>query len=413
MLADLSLLTERRFALLFSARTVSMLGTAMAPVALAFAVLDLPGASVTTLGLVLGAQVVAEVLFFLIGGVVADRFPRHRVMVGAELVAGLSFGVLALLFLTGSARLPVVMALAAVNGIGTALFWPALLGIVPQVVPVERLQPANGLLRLSINGARIVGLAVGGGLVAVVGPGWALAADAATFMVSAALLAGIRVPATRGVTGGTLLADLRGGWGEFVSRQWVWVVVLQFSLVNAAVMAGLGVFGPVVAQRELGGAAAWSTVLTAKALGTVLGVLVALRVRPGRPILVAVLVTFPVATPLLLLSGPAPLWVLAVAAFGVGVCYDVFGVLWETALQREVPAEALSRVGSYDMLGSLLLGPLAMLVAGPVAGVVGVRAALLWCAALVAVPTALALLSPQVRQLRSPATGTAHTAPSA
>ncbi len=410
---DLRLLTDRRFALLFSARTVSILGTAISPVALAFAVLDLPGASATTLSLVLAAQSVPEVLFLLLGGVVADRFPRYRVMVGAELAAGVSFAVLAALFLLDAAHVPVVMALAAVNGVATAMFFPALTGIVPQVVPQERLQGANGLLRLSMNGSRILGLAVAGALVAVFGTAWALAIDAMSFLISAALLAGVRVPNTRVDMGTSLLGDLRHGWHEFSSRQWLWVIVIQFSILNAAMTAALGVLGPVIAKRDLGGAPAWSAILAAEAIGMVAGVLLAIRIRPSRPMLVATLVMFGTAPPVMLLSLGAPVLIVAASALVAGACIDIFTVLWETALQQHIPPDALSRVGSYDAIGSFMMMPVGLLAAGPAAGLIGVEAALWGCAALIVVPTGLALLSPQLRQLRSGAPAPAEPVPTA
>ncbi len=396
---DLRLLRERRFALLFAARTTSVLGSAIGPVALAFAVLDLPDATATTLGLVLAAEAVPAVLFMLIGGVVADRFPRYRVMVSADVAAGLSFAALAALFLTDQAHLGPVMALAACHGIAQAMFYPALTGIVPQVVPPDRLQPANGLLRLSMNGSRILGLAIGGGLVATIGPGWALAVDAASFLVSALMLAGVRVANTRSESGTTMLADLRHGWREFVGRQWIWVIVLQFALVNAAANAGLGVLGPVLAKRDLGGAPAWSLILAAEAAGMVLGVLVAIRFRPKRPMLAATVAMFPTAAPFALLGMHAHVLIVASAAFIAGICIDIFAVLWDTALQQHIPPDALSRVSSYDAVGSFMFGPLGLLAAGPLAGLIGLEEALWGCAALIVLPTALALLSPSVRQL--------------
>lgn len=395
----LKLLGDRRFALLFTARTISVLGNAISPVALAFAVLDLPGATATTLGLVLAARSVPEVLFLLIGGVIADRFPRYQVLMAAELMAGVSFALLATLFLTDNALVPVVMALSAIHGVATAHFLPALVGIVPQVVPTEKLQAANGLLRLTTNSARILGLAIAGALVAVIGAGWALAVDAATFLISAVLLAGVRVATTRTEAGSNLLGDLRHGWHEFSSRQWLWVVVLQFSVLNAAWVAGVGVFGPVIAKRDLGGAPAWSAILAAEAVGMVVGVLVVMRMRPSRPMLVATLSNFGLALPFLLLGLGAPLAVIVAAALLTGVCFDIFGVLWETALQQHVPTEALSRVSSYDALGSFAMGPIGLLLAGPAAGLFGLEAALWGCAALIVVPTALALLSPELRRL--------------
>ncbi|MQA26630.1 MAG: MFS transporter [Micromonosporaceae bacterium] len=399
MLGDLRLLRDRRFALLFSARSISVIGTVMAPVALAFAVLDLPGATPTTLGLVLASYGLALVLFVLLGGVFADRFPRYRVLIGSELLAALTGLTLATLFLTGTAPLPVLMVVVFLHGVAGAMFYPAFAGIIPQVVPNEQLPAANGLLRLTFNGARITGLAFAGALITAVGPGWALAADAATYLISAALLAGVRVPKTKAGSGASMLADLREGWQEFASRQWIWVIVLQFSIVNAAFAAGFGVYGPVIAKQDLGGAAGWSAVLVAQAAGMFLGVLVAMRIRPRRPMLIATLAVFPYAVPVLLLGTDVPLAVLITAAFLAGVSVDIFSVLWDTTLQRHVPGEALSRVSAYDMLGSFMVGPLGMLLAGPAAAVVGVKAAAFGCGALMVAVTALALLSPQVRRL--------------
>ncbi len=213
------------------------------------------------------------------------------------------------------------------------------------------------------------------------------------------LLAGVRVPNLRGDQTTSIIADLRHGWREFSSRQWLWVIVLQFSLLNGAFVACVGVLGPVLAKRELGGAGAWSTILAAESVGTLLGVLVAMRIRPARPLLVATLSTFGMGLPFVLLALGAPVLAVAAAALFAGVCIDIFTILWDTALQRHIPPTALSRVASYDMVGSFMVGPLALLVAGPAAGLFGVQAAMLGCVGLMVLATALALLSPQVRTL--------------
>ena len=199
-----------------------------------------------------------------------------------------------------------------------------------------------------------------------------------------------------------MLADLRAGWHEFFSRQWLWVVVAQFSIVVLALQAAHGVLGPLLARDELGGAPAWSAVLAAQAFGMVVGVLVAMRVRPRRPIFVGVLLTFSGAVPSLLLGVGAPLWSAVAGAFLTGVCFDVFGVLWATTMQREVPPESLSRAASYDALGSLMLGPLGLMVAGPAAELAGVRPSLIGCAVLMVLVSSAALLAPGVRGLRAP-----------
>ncbi|TMR16307.1 MFS transporter, partial [Nonomuraea zeae] len=206
----------------------------------------------------------------------------------------------------------------------------------------------------------------------------------------------------------SVVGDLREGWREFSSRQWIWVVVLQFSLMVMAIQAGHGVLGPLLAKETLGGPAAWSAFLAGEAVGTIAGVLVSMRVRPKRPILVAVLLCLPTALPYLLLGLDSPLWAIVAGAFVLGVCFDVFGVLWQTTMQREVPAESLSRVSSYDILGSLMFGPIGLMFAGPAAYLFGTEEALLGCAVIIVLSTLAALLSPGVRNLRAPEARLSH-----
>ena len=402
---DLSLLRDRPFTLLLVARTLSMLGVAFGPVAIAFGVLGLPGSTATTLSAVLTAEALPMVGFMLVGGVVADRLPRHRVIAVSETANALAYAGLAAAMLTGHTPLPLLIALCAVSGTASALLYPALTGIIPDVVPPERLQTANALLGLGQNSARVAGTVLSGAAVALLGAGWALAASGATFAVSAVLatLLGRSLRGrARGGGGSSMLADLRAGWHEFFSRQWLWVAVAQFSIVVLALQAAHGVLGPLLARDELGGAPAWSAVLAAQAFGMVVGVLLAMRVRPRRPIFVGVLLTFSAAAPSLLLGVGAPLWSAVAGAFLTGVCFDVFGVLWATTMQREVPPESLSRVASYDALGSLMLGPVGLMIAGPVAELAGVRPSLIGCAVLMVLVTFAALLAPGVRGLRAP-----------
>lgn len=399
MRRDLTIFRHRRFLLLFAARTSSVLGASIGPVALAFGILDLPHGSPTMLSVVLAANSVTLLVFLLFGGVVADRLPRYRVMYGADALSGASWAVIGVMLLTGWAPTWGLAVFAALAGIGAALFWPAMIGVVPEVVPADRLQAANGLLRLGTNGARILGFALAGALVAGVGAGWAMLLNAAGFLVSAALLVRLRLPRTGRMDAGHVLRDLHDGWKEFSSRQWLWVVVLQFSVLVGGLEAFYGVLGPVVAKQHLGGAPAWSVVLAGESLGMLAGVLIAIRIRPRRPILLGVLLTFPLALAPLLLGLHMPVAVVAAGAFVGGMCVDIFGVLWETAMQREVPPAALSRVSSYDALGSLMFGPVGLVAAGPVAAAMGIYNALLACAGAIIVPTALALLAPGVRHM--------------
>ncbi|MEV0593081.1 MFS transporter [Nonomuraea cavernae] len=402
---DLGLLRDRRFALLLSARTISVLGSAFAPVALAFGVLGLPGANATTLSVVLTAQALPMVVFMLVGGVIADRFPRSRVMMVGELVNALAFFALAVMLLTGWTPLPALVTAAAIGGVAMAVLFPALTGIIPDVVPAEQLQAGNALLGLGANSSRVAGAVLSGITVVLFGGGWALAVSGAMFAVAALLIAALRMaPSERpaGAERHSVLADLREGWHEFRSRQWIWVVVLQFSVMVMAIQAGHGVLGPLLAKESLGGAPAWSAFLAGEAVGTMAGVLFSLRLRPSRPILVATLLCLPIAVPYFMLGFSTPLWVIVGGAFVLGVCFDVFGVLWYTTMQREVPAESLSRVSSYDALGSLMFGPVGLMLAGPAAALVGTRNALIACGVIVLLSTLAALLSPGVRNLRAP-----------
>ncbi|WP_031158413.1 MFS transporter [Streptosporangium roseum] len=402
---DLEILRDRRFTLLLVARTVSVLGSSFAPVALAFGILALPGATATTLSVVLAAEALPMVAFMLVGGVIADRLPRHRVMMAGEAINAAAFFCLAAMLLTGWTPLPALVTAAAISGVAMAILFPALTGIIPDVVPADRLQTANALLGLGANSSRVAGLILSGATVVLLGGGWALVVSGTMFAVAGVLIAALRLtPAERSAAGShSVLADLRGGWREFVSRQWLWVVVAQFSVLVMAVQAAHGVLGPLVAKEHLGGAAAWSAILAGEAVGMIGGVFVALRLRPRRPILVGTILTVPTALPYLLLGLGTPLWTIVLGAVVMGVCFDIFGVLWNTTMQREIPAESLSRVSSYDALGSLMFGPVGLLVAGPLAIVIGPKPALLGCAAVVVLSSLAALLSPGVRGLRAPA----------
>jgi hypothetical protein len=398
---QMRVLRERSFRYLFLSQTLSLIGSSAAPIALAFAVLALPGSSPTDLGMVLFGRSAAQVIFVLCGGVLADRFSRYRVMVTAELLAGVSQACVAALVLTDSATVPVLIALQAINGAAAAMFLPASTGVLPQILPGPLLQPGNALLRVASNAASIVGAAAAGVLVAGVGPGWALAADAASFGISAALLTRTRISGTARASRTSMLADLRHGWREFASRQWIWVVVAQFAVLNACANGGINVLGPVVAAERLGGAPAWSAIVATQSAGFLVGGIVAMRVRPRRPILVAVLLTLGFAPPFFLLALGAPTWLVATSTLVSGVCGTTFSVLWATTLQTRVPGEMLSRISSYDALGSYLLGPLGLAIVGPLANGMGVLPTLVLLGTLSILATALALLSPEVRTLTS------------
>jgi MFS family permease len=392
-------LSEREFRLLFFGRTVSLFGSAFAPIALAFAVLDLTG-SASDLGLVVAAGFVPQVFFLLVGGIWADRLPRHHVMVVSDLVAGAAQAAIAALVLAGVAEIWHLVVLQVVRGVATSFFFPASQGIVPETVSARLLQQANALLRLTRNGTQIGGTAAGGILVAAVGSGWALAFDAATYFLGAAFLLALRLPRSVTMPERHFVRELREGWDAFRSRAWLWGIVVQFAFVNAAGVGAWSVLGPVAADEELGGAAAWGLILAAQSAGFIVGGVFTLRFRPDRILLVATLAIFPMAVPILLLAAPAPAVVIALVAFGAGFGIEIFGVFWDVAMQQQIPADQLSRVYSYDALGSFVFIPLGAAVAGPVAEQVGVAETLVGATVVIVVATALVLLIDEVRNLR-------------
>ncbi|QEV57260.1 MFS transporter [Streptomyces platensis] len=399
MLKTLPPWAGRNYLLLTGATVIASLGSSGALIASAFAVLA-AGGSATDVGLVAAARTIPLVFFLLIGGAVADRLPRHRVMVAANALSCVSQGLFALLVLAGEPRLWQMALLAALGGTGQAFFAPASEGMVLASVSGDQAGRAFAVYRMGMNGANIGGAALGGALVAAVGPGWVLAVDSAAFALAAALRAFLDVSGVpERAPGGGMLHDLRDGWREVVSRPWLWAVVVQFSLVNAVVSAAEAVYGPLVAEQRLGGPGPWGLALAAFGVGTVGGALLMARVRPRRMLLTGALCVFPLALPSAALAVPLPVAGLTAIMFGSGIAIEVFAVTWMTALHQEIPEEKFSRVSSYDWLGSLAMVPLATALAGPVQDLIGRTAALWGCSAVIVLLTAAVLCVPDVRRL--------------
>jgi MFS family permease len=394
---SLDVLRTRDFRLLFGGQAISVLGDRMAVVALAFAVLEI-GGSASDVGLVLAAGAFPLVATVLAGGVVADRVSRRAVMVIADLVRVASQGAMAALLIGGVAEVWMLALVAGVTGAATGFFSPASTGLLPEIVLAEQLQPANGLRASAVSTGEILGPVLGGVLVATAGAGWAIAIDAATFAASAACLAMLRIP-TRVVAHRTsFVADLREGWVAFRSRRWVWTFVVYFAIVNL-LWGAWGALGPIVSERDLGGAAAWGTILAAMGVGALAGSLLATRVKPRRPLLLAAVADGFFALSLAFLAAAPPVALIACGALlsGAGVALAIS--VWESTLQRHVPGESLSRVSSYDWFGSLAFYPLGLAVWGPVAAVIGVSVSL-WLAFGLAVFLTLTLISiPDIRHL--------------
>jgi predicted MFS family arabinose efflux permease len=383
--------------LLFTGQLISLLGDSFTSIALAFAVLDLTG-SASDLGYVFAAKTIPLVTFLLIGGVFADRLPRRAVMLVADVTRMGSQGAVALLVLTHSAHIWELVILQAVAGTASAFFNPASTGLTPMTISPERLQQANALRGLSMASTGLIGTAIGGGVVTLAGPGWALAVDAASYGVSAYFLAQLRLPPHVTLPPQSFLADLHEGWREFVSRTWVWVIVLAASIGNM-MSSVFVVLGAVVSKRSLGGPLAWTVILSALALGSIVGGSISLRIHVRRPLFFGSSLLGFLAVPMALLALHAPALLIAAGALIAGGGNMIFNSLWETALQRHIPAAALSRVSAYDWFGSLAFQPLGLIAAGPLAVAIGTSDTLWIGAAGMLAMAALAVATPSVRRL--------------
>lgn len=392
-------LRHRNFRALVLGRTLLMFGNGMATVALAFAVLDVTG-SLTQVGLVVGARSVANVSLLLLGGVLADRLPRALVLRGACVVAALSQGTLAATLIAGVASLPVMLALSVLNGAAAAANLPAAAALTPQTVPRALLRQANALVGIAKQLGMFVGMSAGGVAVGLLGPGWAIGADAMMFAAAGVTFLFLRVPSTAAPAGGDVLRDLGDGWSEFVARPWVWIIVLQFMVVNAGWSATTAVLGPGIADETFG-RATWGLVMAANSAGLVAGGVLAARWQPRRALFYGTALVTLQTLPFFVLAGPSPVVPLLFAAmFLGGVAVQQFIVAWEVSVQENIPPDRLSRVYSYDALGSFVAMPVGQIAIGPLAEAIGPDRSLSIVAGATITATLLAICSPSVRSLR-------------
>lgn len=395
-------LRSGQFRLQFAAQAISVAGSALSPVALALGVLAMAG-SARALSLVLAASSLPLVLFLLVGGVLADRLPRHRLMVAANLVCALAQLALGFMMVSGRFSLAWAVVLQFVAGTALAFYFPSVSGLTAELVPGPDLQKANALLSLTRSVAGSVGPLVAGGLVLEVGAGWALVFDGLTFVAGAACLARIRVPVPgpSAVAGGgsDFRSDLREGFGEVMRRTWVWTSIGAFMLSHLATAFFL-VLAPAELLRRGYSPVAWGAVIAVLSVGQLLGDVLALRFTPRRPILASRLVELLSVPVLVGLAVAAPLPFLLAGAFVGGVALTFPDALWYTALQQHLAVDVQSRVSSYDWLGSLALRPVGFLAASALAGWIGAPSTLLLAAVLLVLSRLAGLLSAEVRSLR-------------
>ncbi len=420
---QLRVLRHRDFRYLWLAQSSSVIGDCIVIVALALFVIELTG-DATDLGLVLAASSLPLVAFLLLGGVWADRLPRHRVMVVTDLVRFTLHALLAVLIFSGAVRIWQLIAIEALFGTAEAFFRPAANGLLPQTVPESEIQQAQGLSALSNNIGEFAGPALATALVLGLGAGWAFALDAATFLLSAALLSRVR-PRRREIAPSPLVepapglppegapapagvwADVRDGFREVRSRDWVWATLASFCVALFTGLAPWFVLGPLVAREQYGEIGVYGIVSAVLGIGTIAGSLLGIGWRPRFPMRAAMLaiILWPAAA--VLYAVGATLWLVVPAMLIGGGGIALFDVWWTTALAERIPADKLSRVSSYDWMVSLALLPLGYVLAGPLASTLGSVDVLIGGSALAAIALALGLLPRQTRMLeRLPLRGT-------
>jgi len=390
-------LRDRNFRLLFAARGISYVGTYLAPIAVAFAVLDL-GGSATEVGLSFAAWTIAQVSTLAFGGVVGDRFPRRLVMIASD--AG-SFAVrtaMGVLLVSGHAHVWELIALQACGGAAVAFYSPASYGLVREVVREDLLQQANSYLAIARYAAFPLGAATGGTIVATVGSGTALLFDAGTYGASVLLLSLVRVDSLARA-GQSFLSELREGWSAFVEHTWMWVLVLWIALYFLLTYAPFFVLGPYIAKHSMGGAGSWGVVVTGEGIGALLGSVAGLRFRPRRPLVATGLLFLPTSIQSVLLAYHAPVELLAPAAALAGFAFACGSVVWDSTVQRMIPADRLARVSAYGWMGAMVFLPAGYALAGPISTVVGMRAYLLFGAGWLVASTLAVVRVRSVREV--------------
>jgi MFS family permease len=421
----------RDFRLLLADRLIAPASVGFSIVGVSFAVLSTTN-SPADLSYVLAAQIAPALVFALVGGVAADRFPPQRVIVAANLLMAIGEGTFGLLVLTGKPPLWAMIGLEGITGTGVAIFYPASQALLPRLVPRDLLQEASAISRLVMNVGQMAGAAVAGLLVAAAGAGWALVLCGIGMLSTIPLLLAIR--GSRPVTGAaarlaegaegepparSMLGDLREGWSEFRSHTWLWVIVAEFGVVLMAWYGAFSVLGPVVAREHLGGPAAWGAITAADAFGLIAGGLAALRFTPRRPMLFVVLTGGAIAISPLSLAMVLPLPAICLASFGLGVFVEMMMVQWTVTMARNIAPDKLARVSSYDVLGSVMAMPVGALIAGPLGAAIGASNAQYAAAAVIVVAAALALIPRDIRTFRNddapapPAPGDTVAAPEA
>jgi len=393
---------HRGFTSLAISRFISNVGNGISPIALAYGVLSLEGADGKDLSIVMAARFVPLLGFMLFGGVIADRFQRNRLVGGADMIGSFLAAVSAVSLIAGFSSVWLLATMAALFGILNAIWWPAMSGVLPEILPKEKLQSGNAIIGLTTNIGYIGGTLSGGILVATIGAGWGLLADAISFFIAGVIVWFLPILGRAKDESPGILHDLIVGWREFISRSWVIAMVFAFALINMAFESMLSVLGPLNFSDPETGPKLWSYNLAALTIGMLIGGIWVLKVKFKRPLFVSMILIAISSIWDFSLALDLPLVFGLIAGVFSGIRLEVFMVTWNTSLQSHVPEESYSRVSSYDTLGSYGIAPLGIVVAGPLAMHFGVNAILFITGVTTLVAAGLSLLVKSVRNLENP-----------
>jgi len=389
------------FTSLAISRFISNVGNGVSPIALAYGVLSLPNATGKDLSIVMAARFVPLLAFMLFGGVLADRFQRNRLVGGSDMIGSFLAGMSAISLIAGFSSTFLLALMGGLFGILNAIWWPAMSGVLPEILPRDKLQQGNAVIGLMTNFGYIVGTLGGGILVATVGAGWGLLVDAGTFFIAGVIVWNLPILGKVKDKSPGIIHDLVVGWKEFISRSWVIAMVVAFALINMAFESMLSVLGPLNFSDPVSGPKQWSYNLAGLSFGMFLGGIGILKVKIGRPLFLAMILVAFSAVWDFALAFDMPTFFTILASIFSGISVEVFMVTWNTSLQSHVPEESYSRVSSYDTLGSFGIAPLGIVIAGPLAIHFGINTILIITGATTLIAALVSLLVPSVRNLRN------------
>jgi MFS family permease len=389
------------FSNLAFSRFISNVGNGVSPIALAYGVLSLPHSTGRDLSIVMAARFIPLLAFMLFGGVIADRFQRNRLVGGSDMLGSFLAATSAISLIAGFSSVWLLALMGGLFGVLNAIWWPAMSGVLPEILPKEKLQEGNAVIGLMTNIGYIIGTLSGGVIVATAGAGWGLLVDAISFFIAGVIVWKLPLFEKLKEKSPGIIHDLIVGWKEFISRSWVIAMVISFALINMAFESMLSVLGPLNFSNPVTGPRQWSYNVAGLSVGMLLGGIWVLKVKMTRPLLITMFLIAVSAVWDFSLAFGLPLWVTIVAGIFSGVSVEVFTVTWSTSLQSHIPEESYSRVNSYDALGSYGIAPLGIIAAGPLAMHFGVHAILMVTGAVTLIAAVATLLVPSVRNLRN------------